>query len=138
MYVSYSHRLYPNKAQRIALDSMLWAYRRLYNAALAERKDAWQERQESVSFFAQTTGLLKRMRKEDSKLATFSFTAAMQTLRRLDKAFAAFFRRIKSGDKPGYPRFKSRNRFNSADFVWGDSAAIKNRGLVQGSYLAKS
>lgn len=37
-------------------------------------------------------------------------------MRRLDKAFAAFFRRIKAGDKPGYPRFRGVGRFDTVDF----------------------
>ena len=41
-------------------------------------------------------------------------------LRRLDKAFAAFFRRVKQGETPGFPRFKGRNRFKSLEFTYGD------------------
>lgn len=133
MIVCYNHRLYPNRTQASALDTMLWAYRRLYNAALAERRDTWQERQESLSYNTQATGILKRLRAEDERLATFNYSAAQHVLRRLDKAFAAFFRRIKSGETPGYPRFKGRNRFNSCDFTWGDGATLKNDRLrIQG------
>jgi putative transposase len=32
---------------------------------------------------------------------------------RVDLAFKAFFRRVKAGEKPGYPRFKGRNRYDS-------------------------
>jgi putative transposase len=44
------------------------------------------------------------------------------TLRRLDLAFAAFFRRVKSGEGPGYPRFKSARRWNQIEFPHGDRA----------------
>lgn len=37
-------------------------------------------------------------------------------MRRLDKAFQAFFRRLKDGETPGYPRFKSRNRFDTVEY----------------------
>jgi len=133
MLTSWNYRLYPNRTQQESLDSMLYAYRRLYNAALAERRDAYQERKESLSYNTQATGILKRLRAEDEGLATFNYSAAQHILRRLDKAFAAFFRRIKSGETPGYPRFKSRNRFNSADFTFGNGATLKNDRLrIQG------
>ena len=32
---------------------------------------------------------------------------------RLDKAFAAFFRRLRAGEQPGYPRFQGTDRYNS-------------------------
>jgi putative transposase len=50
----------------------------------------------------------------------WSFTSQQQTLRRLDKAFGAFFRRVKAGETPGYPRFRSAARFDSVDFRHGD------------------
>jgi len=46
-------------------------------------------------------------------------------LRRLDKAFAAFFRRLKAGDKPGFPRFKSRRRFKSLEYTYGDGCKLR-------------
>ena len=46
-------------------------------------------------------------------------------MRRLDKAFAAFFRRVKAGEKPGYPRFKGRDRFDSIEFpAYGDGIRL--------------
>ena len=133
MNLRYNYRLYPNRAQASALDTMLWAYRRLYNDALAERKESWEQLQKNVSYYDQSMKLLKTQRSEDTALATFNCNAAQQVLRRLDKAFAAFFRRVKSGETPGYPRFKGRNRFNSVDFTWGNGAGLRGTRLhVQG------
>ena len=47
-------------------------------------------------------------------------SSLQHTLRRLDKAFAAFFRRVKAGEKPGYPRFKGAGRFDSVAYTYGD------------------
>ena len=46
-------------------------------------------------------------------------------LRRLDKSFSAFFRRLKAGEKAGFPRFKSRNRFHSIEFTYGDGCKLR-------------
>jgi putative transposase len=107
---------------------MFDVFRELYNAALQERRDAYQKHGVSVNYYAQANQL-KDIRKEREDLANFSATAAQQVLRRLDKTFAAFFRRIKAGETPGYPRFKSYSRFKSVPFVFGDGAGIRDNRL---------
>jgi putative transposase len=48
-------------------------------------------------------------------------------LTRLDRAFQAFFRRVKSGEKPGYPRFQGSNRYNSFIYKqFGNGATLDN------------
>src|ERR1700704_3255788 len=59
---------------------------------------------------------LKDIRQGRPDLARWSFSSQQATLRRLDKAFRAFFRRIRAGKKPGYPRFKSAQRFVSVEW----------------------
>ncbi|MFZ2098362.1 MAG: transposase [Anaerolineales bacterium] len=49
-------------------------------------------------------------------------------LRRLDKSYAAFFRRLKAGQKPGFPRFKNRNRFKSVEYTYGDGCKLRQDG----------
>jgi putative transposase len=95
-------------------------YRRLYNQALAERKSAWGERQESVSCGDQS-GRLKDERATNPFLARTNFSNCQSTLRRLERAFVAFFRRLKAGETPTYPRFKGMNRFDTVEFPsYGD------------------
>lgn len=132
MLRNFQYRLYPNKAQVTALDDMLHAYRSLYNAALQERRDAWRRRGASVRY-AEQCAQLKDIRAGGDPLNQYNFTAAQQVLRRLDKAFDAFFRRIKSGQKAGYPRFKSASRFRSVPFRFGDGATLRSDRLnIQG------
>ena len=132
MQRSYRYRLYPSKAQVRALQGILEGHRHLYNAALQERQEAWRMRRVSVSYLMQA-GQLKELRSFDAEMAALNFSSCQQTLRRLDKAFQAFFRRIREGDKPGYPRFKSRRRFHSVAFVYGDGIRLKGGRLyVQG------
>ncbi len=103
---------------------MLNTHRHLYNQALAERKTAWEERQESVSY-GQQSARLKDERATNPYLTATNFSSCQATLRRLDKAFQAFFRRLKSGEAPGYPRFKGRNRFDTVEFpAYGDGCKL--------------
>lgn len=119
MLLSYSYRLYPNQVQRQLLDRILWIHRGLYNDALTERRLAWEKQGKSIRY-ADQANQLKGIRQFDEGAAWVNFSSVQQTLRRLDKAFQAFFRRIKAGEKPGYPRYKGRRWFNSVCYVYGD------------------
>ena len=116
---AYKFRLYPTARQHVLLASMLAAHCELYNAALQERRDAYRTRGISVSATEQSAQLttIRRVRPDQ---AMWSFTSQQQTLRRLNKAFQSFFRRVKTGEAPGYPRFRSTSRFDSVDFRQGD------------------
>lgn len=128
MLRTYNYRMYPNKTQTQALDAMLTAYRSLYNAALQERRDAWRRCRKSITFYDQCNQL-KEIRNAGDELSRYSYSTAQWTLRRLDKAFKAFFRRIKSGDTPGFPRFKPARRFRSVTYTFGDGATLKGKRL---------
>lgn len=96
-------------------DIMLWRCRELYNAALQERRDAWERCGESVGFKDQRRQLpgIKKVRPE---YAEIDAQLLQDVLKRLDHAFDGFFRRVKGGEKPGFPRFKGRSRYNSVTF----------------------
>lgn len=112
MRKSFRYRLYPTKAQRTALSKQLDCCRFVYNKALEARKEAWEQRQESVSRY-DTVKMLPGWKEEHEWLKDGHAEAMQQAMIRLDLAFRAFFRRVKSGETPGYPRFKSRNRYDS-------------------------
>lgn len=83
----------------------------------------WQERREAYRHSSKTTvrygdqsAQLKAVRTVDPDQARWSFSSQQATLRRLDKAFAAFFRRVKAGVRPGYPRFKGIGHFDTVTF----------------------
>lgn len=121
---TYRFRLYPNAAQEAALTGMLGAFCDLYNAALQERIDCYRKTGRTLTYAAQALQL-KAVREIDERLAGFSFTAQQQVLRRLDKAFRAFFDRLKRGGKPGFPRYQAKRRFDSADLRFGDGLTIR-------------
>jgi putative transposase len=115
MFKAFKYKLYPTRQQEAAMLTMLETHRHLYNRALAERKNAWEQERRSVAFFDQTAQL-KYERASNPYMAATNHASCLATLRRLDKAFQAFFRRLKAGETPGYPRFKSHNRFNTLEY----------------------
>jgi putative transposase len=115
----YVFRLYPTSPQRDRLTAMLRDHCELYNAALQERRDAYRKSGVTIRV-AQQMAQLTEIREARPDQGVWSFTSQQQTLRRLDKAFRAFFRRVKTGQTPGYPRFRSVHRFDSVDFRHGD------------------
>jgi putative transposase len=84
----------------------------LYNNALAERKEAWQIHQHSVSYYEQAEQL-KNDKQTNLLLREVHSQVLQDVLRRLDKTFTNFFRRIQKGEKAGYPRFKGKYRYDS-------------------------
>lgn len=122
---AYKYRVYPTRQQEAALVATLETHRRLYNTALEKRKTAYEQAQQSVTY-CQQSAWMKQRRREDPFLAKTNFSSCQATLRRLDKTFQAFFRRVKAGEKPGYPRFKGRNRFSTVEFPsYGDGCKFE-------------
>jgi putative transposase len=112
---AYEFRLRPTARQHVALGHCLASHRELYNAALQERRDAWRLQRTGVSYGEQSAQL-KDIRKARPDAAVWSFSSQQATLRRLNRAFASFFRRVRAGETPGYPRFKSVRRFDSVEW----------------------
>lgn len=128
MIKTYKFRLYPRKAQIVELEKMLDGHRELYNAAIQERTEAWKRCRKSISYYDQTAQV-KCIREDREDMGVWSYKSLSLTLRKVDKAFQSFFRRIKKGFKNGYPRFKSKSRFNSVYFIFGNGVQIKNKSL---------
>ena len=129
MFRAYKFRLWTNANQERELGIMLETHRRLYNAALGQRQWFYDEWQISRSYEDQS-GWFKDEREDNRWFAAINFSSAQATLRRLDKAFANFFRRVKAGEEPGYPRFKSADRFNSILYPsHGDGIRLKGNKL---------
>ncbi|MCX4905039.1 transposase [Streptomyces sp. NBC_00878] len=117
MIRAYKFLMRPTFRQERALGEMLRDHCSLYNGALQERRDAWRHVSKTSVKYGQQSAQLKEIRAFDpERQGRWSFSSQQATLRRLDKAFAAFFRRIKAGDKPGYPRFRGVNWFDTVEF----------------------
>src|SRR5690348_11180318 len=110
-----TYKLYPNAGQRAALERLCDLHKGLYNAALQERRDAWRLARESVGYAEQCRSLTQ-VRRENPEYVGVNAQSLQATLKRLDLAFRAFFRRVKAGGTPGFPRFKGRDRFPGFGF----------------------
>jgi putative transposase len=127
--LSYKFRLLTTKAQDSALSEMLGAFCQLYNAALEHRINAYAKGV-SIKCYDQIV-TLPQIRKELPHIGRWSASAEQQVLRRLDKAYSAFFGRIKRGEKKaGFPRFRSRDRYHAADFRVGDGLTLRKSGRL--------
>src|SRR5215831_21308753 len=105
MHFAYKYRLYPTKGQAEFLNAQLREACDLYNCALEERRDAWKTCRKSINYYDQANQL-KAMR-ADGLIGLANFSCCQDVLRRVDKTYQAFFRRVKRGEKPGFPRFRS-------------------------------
>jgi putative transposase len=121
---TYKYRLYPTAKQAALLDDQLAEACRLYNAALQERRDAWKMRKTSILYSQQSKQL--RDIRAAGDLTLPNYTSCQDVLRRVDKTFTAFFRRVKAGQKAGYPRFKRVSRFHSYTFpTYGNGCKLR-------------
>jgi putative transposase len=117
MKTAYKFRMYPNRLQEAQLDLTLETCRHLYNTALADRKNAYET--EGISRSYEDQAAMLTVERENGNFLGIYAHCLQDVLRRLDKSFKAFFRRVKAGENPGYPRFKGRGWYKS--FTYPDS-----------------
>jgi putative transposase len=117
VFRAYRFLLRPTVRQEQALREMLADHCSLYNGALQERREAWRHVSQTTVRYGDQSAQLKEIRAFDpERQGRWSFSSQQATLRRLSRAFAAFFRRVKVGGKPGYPRFKGVGHFDTVEF----------------------
>ena len=111
--------------------SLLDTHRHLYNEALSQRKHFYESEKRTITYKEQSAQLTQD-RKANPYLAGANFSSCQRTLKRLDRAMQAFFRRVKAGENaqraPGYPRFRGYGRFDSVEFTIGDGAKFTKKG----------
>jgi len=139
---TYKYRIYPSRAQVTILERTLDICCELYNAALQERRDAWRIAHKSIGYKDQQNQLpeIKPIRPE---LGMVHSQVLQDVLKRLDKAFDAFFRRVAENKKLpeekrqpiGYPRFRSRSRYDS--FTYSQSGFALESGKLRLSKIGK-
>src|SRR5262245_28549272 len=109
---AYKYKLKSSAKIVAIIESWLAILCELYNAALQERRDAYQINHISISYLAQANQL-PEIKAERPDLARIHSQVLQNVLKRVALAFDNFFRRIKEGQKSGYPRFRSRSRYDS-------------------------
>lgn len=112
MRKTFKFRLYPTEAQQWMFEQILNTCRILYNNTLTEREETWKKQGKSVGYCGQAMEL-PRKKGEDPSLLYIHSQILQDVLRRVDKAFKNFFRKVRNGEKAGYPRFKGYWRYDS-------------------------
>lgn len=125
MRKTFKFRLNPTRRQRTLLNQTLEICRWVYNETLATRKNTWEQDKKSISLY-DTHKLLTAWKKDRQELLQV-YTQVLQNVQmRVDLAFKAFFRRVKAGEKPGYPRFRGCGRYDSFTFPQAGFALVDN------------
>ncbi len=109
---TFQYRLYPTPAQATAMQHTLDECRWLYNLLLEERTVAWNDAEATVTLYDQINRLVA-LKAERVTLAAVHSQVLQNVAVRIDLAFKAFFRRIKAGEKPGFPRFRGWGQYDS-------------------------
>ena len=135
---AFLYRLYPSEEQAALLQQQLDVAREVYNACLLERREAYSMAGVTLNYYAQANQL-KAIRRERPDIAAVNFSMLQASCRRAQRAYENFFRRVKAGQPAGFPRFKSKARFNSITFPsYGDGCRLRdNRLYIQGVGLLK-
>jgi len=127
---TYKYKMKPTPDQERQLETILWRCRTLYNTGLEQHITLWKQRGISVSRYGQEAEL-KDLRADMPEYAAIHSHVLQDVLARLDKTYQAFFRRIQTGQTPGFPRFQGRGRFNSFTYKeYGNGARLDNGFLV--------
>ena len=126
MRKAYKYRLYPTKEQREKIQFTLERCRLLYNRLLGERRFAYEADKTTLNYYDQANTLNER-KKYIPVLKQVHSQVLQDVVKRLDKAFQAFFRRVKAGETPGYPRFKSAGRYDSFTYPQGGYSLNGNK-----------
>ena len=129
MYKMFKFRLYPTATQVAGLEETIETCRRFYNNLLAERKHTYELEGRNVNKKEQLARI-KFYRKENPYAMKVASHTLQVVVADIDRAYQHFFRRTKSGEQPGYPRFKAKNRFRSFGYQeYGNGFKIDGRRL---------
>ncbi len=127
---TYKYKLNPTPSHEREMGRVLGLCRWLYNTALEQRVTAWQRARVSISRFQQEAEV-KDIRAAFPEYAAIHSHVLQDVLARLDKTYQAFFRRVRAGEKAGFPRYQARTRYHSFTYKeFGNGAALDNGFLV--------
>lgn len=133
MLKAYRYRLYPNRKQKKAIDRTIELCRHLYNCGLEQRIKSYRQQKTSLTAFQQINEL-PGIKEAFPEYRDVHSQVLQDVLRRLDKTFASFLRRLKAGERPGFPRYKGENRYHSFTYPQPQENMVPSNGKV---YLPK-
>ena len=124
-YKTFQFRAYATKAGYTRIDRLLLLSAILYNAALEERVSAYRNKGLSISRFDQFKSLTQVRRDDPQNFGSVAVAVFRGPLVRLDRAMKRFFERVKNGEKPGFPRFKSSRRWHTLELSHVSTSVLK-------------
>lgn len=136
---AHKFRLYPTKSQEELIQKTFGCYRFVFNHYLAVRREAWEQRKETMNYVACANDMTQ-LKKSLEWLREVDATALQSAVRDLDDAYQNFFRRVNQGGTPGYPCFKSKRshhksykskRVGENIAVVGNKVKLPKLGLVK-------
>jgi putative transposase len=133
---TFRYRLRPSKSQRTKLVETLEICRWVYNKTLETRKTLWEKEHVTISLY-ETNKLLTIWKQQNPELKHVFSQVLQNAQARVDLAFKGFFRRLKIGNRPGYPRFRGYGRYDSFTFkqfgfeLHNDGLFISKIGIVK-------
>ena len=125
MRKTFKYRLYPTKQQKTVLNKTLESCRFLYNEFLEERQQIYNTYKFSLNYYDQQNHI-PTLKKEFPELNLVHSQVLLDVARRVDRAYQAFFRRVKNGEKPGYPRFRGKDRYDSFTYPQSGFSLVGN------------
>jgi putative transposase len=131
LHKSYQYRLTPTPAQEQVLEVVVLRCRTLYNVALEQRKTWWERGQGIGATYSQQATELPDLKAACPEYAEVHSQVVQDVLRRVDKTYQAFFRRVATGERPGYPRFQGQNRYHSFTYPQYGSGAVLDGGILR-------
>jgi putative transposase len=132
MLKTYKYRIYPNKEQQKKIEQTIETCRRLYNDFLYERKIMYEYDKTNITYNWQQDSLPFR-KKLNPYLQNIHSQVLQDEAHRVDKAFKIFFRRVKTGETPGHPRFKGKGQYHSMTYPQSGYKIVGNKVVL--SYI---
>jgi len=111
----FRYRLKPTKSQVAILNRQLDLCRWIYNETLALRKNAWEDEQKHIGYY-ESKRYIAIWKQDKPELKEVHSHVLQDVSMRVDLALQAFFRRVRNGEEPGFPRFKGRGRYDSLTY----------------------
>ena len=122
----FRYRLRPTKSQVAILNRQLDLCRWTYNQTLALRKNAWDDEQKHIGYY-ESKRYIAIWKQDKPELSEVHSHVLQDVSMRVDLALQAFFRRVRNGEEPGFPRFKGKNWYDSLTYF---ETGFKHKGNV--------
>jgi putative transposase len=133
---TFRYQLLPTPAQERVLERTLMRCRHVYNAAIGERREAWHMRGVTVTYYQQKAEL-PGIKEAMPECAEVHSQVLQDVIWRVERAYQAFFRRMREGEQPGYPRFQGRTRYHSFTYLQYGNGAVLDGGVLSLSKIGR-